>query len=165
MYASFANWSPAIGGKPTLWAISKDGGAPVQLTDIPTSLPQVSPDGKLIASAYYPGEDPRFSENKIAVFPLAGGKPTKIFNRQSGASDPVYWSPDGTALDYVATAQGVGNIWRQPLSGGPAIELTHFNADELFDFAWSSDAHRLLMARGKHVSDVVLISYSPSGAE
>ncbi len=165
VYASFANWSPSIGGKPSLWAVSIDGGKPVQLTEFPTSLPQVSPNGKLVASAYFPGGDPRFSQNKIAVFAWSGGKPINIFNRQPGATDAVYWSPDGTALDYVATAQGVGNIWRQPLSGSSAIELTHFNAEELFDFAWSPDARRLLMARGKHVSDVVLINDSSAASE
>jgi Tol biopolymer transport system component/DNA-binding winged helix-turn-helix (wHTH) protein len=160
IYASFANWSPAIGGKPTLWSVSIEGGKPRQLTGLATSLPQVSPDGKLIACAYFPGEDPRFSQNGMAVFPFTGGQPLRVFKRLSFASDPVDWAPDGRGLDYVVTEQGIGNIWRQPLSGGAPIQLTHFNAENLFDFAWSLDGRQLATARGKSISDVVLIKGS-----
>src|SRR5271169_2877722 len=36
------------------------------------------------------------------------------------------WSPDGRAIDYSLTRGGVSDIWRQPLSGGPPKQLTHF---------------------------------------
>lgn len=160
VYASFANWTPAIGGKPTLWRVPINGGAPVQLTTFPTSLPQVSPDGKWIACIYFSGEDPRFSQAKIAVFPFSGGEPVKIFNRPPSSEGAVYWAPDGAALDYIVTNRGVGNIWRQPLNGNAAAPVTHFNSGDLFDFAWSSDGRRLAFARGRTGNDVVLINSS-----
>jgi eukaryotic-like serine/threonine-protein kinase len=160
VFASFANWSPAIGGKPTLWVVSIDGGKARQLTDIATSFPQVSPDGKQIACAYFPGEDPRFSENKIAVFDFKGGRPVKVFDRPSTSGEAVYWAPDGKALDYIETVGGVGNIRRQMLTGGAPIQLTRFRENRLFDFAWSPGGTQLAIARGRTISDVVLMKDS-----
>jgi Tol biopolymer transport system component len=160
IYASFANWSPSIGGKPTLWSVSINGGKPTELTTVATSLPQISPDGQLLAAAYFPDNDPRFSRNEIAVFHGNGGAPLKIFGRASGSSYVVRWAPGGKGLDYLVNSGEVGNIWRQSLAGGPPLQLTNFSSDQLFDFAWSGDGEHLAMARGKSVSAVVLIKDS-----
>ena len=158
VYGSFVKWSPAIGGKPTLWSVPIDGGQATQLTTVATSLPQFSPDGTRIAAAYFPSTDPRFSRNEIAIFGRNGGAPLRIFERASAlGDDQVYWAPDGKNLDYAVKKAGVGNIWRQPLEGGAPFQLTHFSSGELFDFGWSPDGQRLAMARGKSLSDVVLI--------
>jgi Tol biopolymer transport system component len=157
VYASFPDWSPVIGGEPTLWRVSIDGGEPVQLTKQPASLPRVSPDGKLIACLYYSRADPRFSSFKIAAIPFDRGQPTKLFDMGPSVEDYVSWEPDGKALDYVETVDGVGNLWRQPLSGGPPEQLTTFESDRLFEFAWSRKK-QVVFARGDVSSDIVLIS-------
>ncbi len=156
VYASFANWSPSIGGKPSLWAVPLEGGRAHQLTAMATSFPQVSPDGHYLAAAYFPGDDPRFSRSPIALFPSEGGQPLKVFERSSAASDSFRWAPEGLGLDYVVTASGVSNIWRQPLDGAAPVQWTHFRADKIFDFAWSPDGAQLALARGRATSDVVL---------
>lgn len=160
IYASFVNWSPSIGGKPTLWRVPIGGGEPKQLSDIAASLPQVSPDGQFIAAAYFPGDDPRYSPNWIAVLHAGGGKPVKLFARPPEATDFLHWAPGGAALDYVVTHNNTSNLWRQPLDGGAPAQITQYNADELFDFAWSRDGRQLALARGKTMSDVVLIAGS-----
>jgi Tol biopolymer transport system component len=68
------------------------------------------------------------------------------------------WSPDGKSFQYVLTRGGVSNLWDQPLSGGPARQLTHFKAATILDFAWSHDGKQLVLARGNRNSNVVLIS-------
>ena len=68
------------------------------------------------------------------------------------------WSPDGKALQYVLTRDGVGNLWEQPLTGGPPRQLTHFKTDLILDYAWSFDRKQLAMSRGNFNSNVVLIS-------
>jgi Tol biopolymer transport system component len=62
-------------GKTTLWKTSIDGGEAKQLTDKITEDPAISPDGKLIACFYYPGQ-----KIKIAVIPFEGGEPVYEFD-------------------------------------------------------------------------------------
>jgi Tol biopolymer transport system component len=157
VYASFVNWSPSIGGEPTLWSVPLRGGRPKQLTTISTSLPRYSPDGKWIAATYFPGIDPRFSEKQIVVFHADGGRPVKIFAGLPMSDSVVRWAPDSGALDFVVTKDGVGNIWRQPINGGTRVQITHFASELLFDFAWSSNGEQLATARGKSLSDVILV--------
>jgi Tol biopolymer transport system component len=68
------------------------------------------------------------------------------------------WSPDSKSFDYVLTRDGVGNLWEQPLHGGPAHQITHFKANLILDFAWSQDGKQLALSRGNRNSNVVLIS-------
>jgi Tol biopolymer transport system component len=68
----------------------------------------------------------------------------------------VQWAPDGKSLIYYKSRDGVGNVWRQPLSGSPSTQLTNFAAEEIFDLAVSRDGH-LAISRGRSLSDVVLI--------
>ncbi len=157
LYASFLNWSPSIGGKPTLWSVSINGGQPKQLSTISTSMPHYSPDGKWIAAAYFPGIDPRFSEEQMVVFQSNGGQPVRTFAGLPTPSNTVRWAPNSAALDFVVTKDGVGNIWRQPINGGKRVQLTHFTSELLFDFAWSSGGKQLATARGKSLSDIILI--------
>ena len=64
----------------------------------------------------------------------------------------------GEAVDYVLTRNGVSNIWRQKLSGGPPKQVTNFESGQIFDFDWSRDGRQLAVTRGSESSDVVLIS-------
>lgn len=101
-----------------------DGGQPVQVTKEITSLATISPDGSLIAVAYFLLDKPQ-SPAKIAVYRFEGGDPVRIFDRPSGSDDKVAWSSDGKNLEYIVTRGGASNIWRQPLAGGPPFPVTH----------------------------------------
>jgi len=157
IYTSFTDWSPVIGGKPTLWRAPMSGGEPIQLTQEPSSLAQISPDGKLIACAYFTGQDPRFSRAKIAILPFEGGPPVKLLDTLPDADSQVHWTADGKSLCFSRTIGGIGNIWQQPLNGGPPMQMTNFKVEEIFKFAWSADGRQLALARGRATSDVVLI--------
>jgi Tol biopolymer transport system component len=156
LYASFANWSPGIGGKPTLWKVPIDGGEAVELSRQPASFPRMSPDGKLLGCIHFPGKDPRFSADLIAVLKSDGTRAFTIFQASPSDGTPLSWSPDGKALDYVVNANGLGNIWRQPVSGGPATQVTHFDRDSIFNFSWSQNGS-LACARGTTTRTAVLI--------
>ena len=133
------------------------GGEPIQLTQEPSSLAQISPDGKLIACAYFTGQDPRFSRAKIAILPFEGGPPVKLLDTLPDADSQVHWTADGKSLCFSRTIGGIGNIWQQPLNGGPPMQMTNFKVEEIFKFAWSADGRQLALARGRATSDVVLI--------
>ena len=141
---------------PTLWKVSIEGGEPVLLHDEFTFGNGISPDGKLIACGYY-GQKSN-GHSKIAILPVSGGPPLKLFDIPPGISpyDLIQWTPDGRAL--ICGGASTTKIWIQPLDGGPPKELIDFQADSVWRFAWSPQGNTLAVARGSVVGDVVLIS-------
>jgi Tol biopolymer transport system component len=153
-WVAFLAANPA--GGITAWRIPIDGGSATKLADnIDRSRVAISPDGKMVALHLW-GKTPS-SPSVLAAVPAAGGDPLYHFDAPPGLSG-LAWSPDGKALEYALTREGVGNLWEQPLSGGPAKQLTHFKSDLILDFAWSLDGKQLVLARGNPNSNVVLIS-------
>jgi Tol biopolymer transport system component len=151
------------GGKDVLMRVPGEGGAASQLTEYSAHWPSVSPDGKWIACFYVPGQN---QPTSLAMVPFGGGKPAKVFplaatattdtNTNAKANSPVHWTPDGRAISFINTVNGVGNIWEQPVEGGPPRAVTHFTSDKIFYFDWSQDG-RLALSRGTEPTDAVLI--------
>jgi len=144
----------------TIWKVSIDGGEPVRLTDKWTSNPTVSPDGSLVACWYRDNDQQPNPPTKIAIIPFAGGDPVKVLDlpQQSFTSDAgLRWTPDGRALTYIDTINGVANIWSLPLDGGRPKQLTDFKTDQIFWFDFSRDGKQLALSRGTQRSDVILI--------
>jgi Tol biopolymer transport system component len=142
--------------KQMLWKVPVDGGDPVQLTNYYTAGPFVSPDGKLIACGYV-NEAEKPARWRVAIISSDGGPPIKTFDLKYGQLR-VQWAPDGRALFYNNTRDGVTNIWSQPVDGGPPKQVTDFKSDEIFRFSWSRDGKQLALARGDVISDVVMIT-------
>jgi TolB protein len=141
-------------GKMAVWKTSIDGGEPQQLTDRVTEEPAISPDGKLIACFYYPGQS-----IKILIIPFDGGEPLYQFDVQEGSRDKApIWTADGRAITYVVNRSGVSNIWSQSLTGGPPKQLTDFKSDRIFAYDYSRDGKQLVLSRGTVSNDVVLIT-------
>jgi len=147
-------YTSSSGGESALWKVSIDGGEPAQLSPAVAARPVVSPDGKWIACFYQNEKDAVF---KVAIFPFTGGPPTVIEEMAQPDWYILHWSPDGRALTYVVTRQGVSNIWSKPIHGGPARQLTNFTTDRIFRFAWSRDGKFLACERGMIINDAVLI--------
>ena len=144
-------------GPSTVWKVSIDGGEPVPLTDKWTSNPTVSPDGNMVACFYREDQD---APVKVAIIPFAAGDPIKVLDlpRPSFTSDAgLRWTPDGRALTYIDTINGVSNIWSLPLDGGKPVQLTDFKTDQIFWFDFSRDGKQLALSRGTQTSDVILI--------
>ena len=155
-YASFADWSPGIGGEPTLWRVSIDGGEPTQISRQPSSIPTISPDGKQIGCIHFPGKDPRFSSALLAVTKADGTGGFTILQQAPSAGTTLGWSPDGRAIDFVMSAKGVQNLWRQSLNGGPPVQITHFDRNDLIHFSRSGEG-RLLCTRANATRTAVMI--------
>jgi eukaryotic-like serine/threonine-protein kinase len=140
--------------QPTIWRVSIEGGVPAQITTTPSHSPVFSPDGKLIAYGYF-GEK---SQPRITVIPSEGGQPIKTFDLPR-AYRTLRWTPDGRALAYLISLRNdVGNIWAQPIEGGPPRQLTDFTTDGLWNNAWSFDGKQLAFARGEQTRDVVQLT-------
>jgi serine/threonine protein kinase/Tol biopolymer transport system component len=141
--------------KCTVWTLSIDGGTPVQLTDKASQNPAISPDGKYIACSYLDQPNGTF---KLAILPREGGQPVKTFTYTSSDTTNKQWSPDGRAIIYGITRNGVTNLWAQPIDGSPPRQLTNFASDRIFSFQISRDGKQVALDRGTTASDVVLIS-------
>jgi Tol biopolymer transport system component/DNA-binding winged helix-turn-helix (wHTH) protein len=141
---------------PALWKIPAGGGEPTRLTNKLAVWPSVSPDGRFVA-CWHTDEQKR--SVALGVIPIEGGEPVKLFEVSLTANTwaEIRWTPDGRGLAYIDAPDGVGNIWLQPLSGGPPKRLTDFKSDRIFRFDWSRDGHQLVCSRGAETNDVVLI--------
>jgi DNA-binding winged helix-turn-helix (wHTH) protein/Tol biopolymer transport system component len=131
--------------------ISIDGGESVALTDKETSWSCVSPDGKFIAALY------RTDKRHIAILPIAGGQPLKLFDLPKSATTfgGIHWMPDGKAIVYYDTNYG---YWKQPIEGGEASRIENLPKERLYNFAWSNDGKQFAFVRGQEIRDVVLWS-------
>jgi Tol biopolymer transport system component len=141
----------------SLWKVPIDGGEPVQLTSRGFGLPAISPDGKWIAAQQSIQIDNPIG-TRIAIIPIEGGEPIKVFDVSQEVPSQIRWSPDGSAVTYLSRRDGVVNVWSQPFKGGPSRQLTDFKSDDIFSFDWSRDGRQLLLARGTWSRDVILIS-------
>ncbi len=148
-------------GKPTIWRVSITGGAPQQMIHDYSASPTVSPDGKSFACFYRNAETNH--QTKLALFPIDGGQPTRIFDAVMTAEitrrlPPLRWTVDAHGLTYIVTTGGSSNFWLQPVSGEPAKQLTSFKTDQIFAFDWSRNGKQVIFSRGAVISDVVLIT-------
>jgi Tol biopolymer transport system component/DNA-binding winged helix-turn-helix (wHTH) protein len=149
-------------GVPTLWRMPAGGGAAERLTTFYSWKPVVSPDGRWLACYFL--ESPSASA-KIALLPfstepvaVAAERPARILGELPARDRPLMqWMPDSQALVYSVTRAGVANLWRQPLDGSPARQITNFTEDRILSFAWSRDG-RIVYERGRLMSDTVLLS-------
>ena len=118
-------------------------------------LPSISPDGKLVACDYLDEQHPD-SPAKIAIVSAERGEIIRVFDSPPNAY-AYDWTADGSAVMYIRT-RGISNIYSQRLYGSPPKQVTDFNSDQIFQFAWSPDGNNLLCARSVETSDVVLLS-------
>jgi Tol biopolymer transport system component/serine/threonine protein kinase len=145
-------------GRLNLWKVPVDGSSPLQLTETFANAPAVSCDGKLIAYLYY--DEQAEKKTKVAIIPSEGGAPVKILD-YTPAPPPnqgLQWTPDDSSLIYQDGRQGGANLWRLPLNGGPARQLTDFKSEQIWNFYFTRDGRQLVCARGTTTSDVVMIS-------
>jgi TolB protein len=138
----------------TVWKVTIDGGKAVPLISTPADGPDISPDGNLIACWY---KQEATSPWKIAVIPLAGGPPVKIFDVLRTSIFGVRWTSDGQSITYINTRDAVSNIWSQPVSGGRPKQLTQFTSEQIEGFDWSREGN-LICSRGYTARDAVLIT-------
>jgi eukaryotic-like serine/threonine-protein kinase len=119
------------------------------------AYPRISPDGSTVLFQREP--DSKDPYRWLGLVPIAGGEVKYItMPIATGDAEAVRWSPNGQALLFSWRQSGVGNIWSVPLARGHPMQLTHFDADYIFDFDVAGDG-RLAISRGKRVQDIVLI--------
>ena len=140
-------------GRSTLWRMTIDGQDAKQLTENPSSWPQVSPDGKHIAHT----EPADNAGVRLVVIPFEGGPPIKSFSVPKGSLTGrrcLRWTPDGKAIIYKDDLQG---LWRQELDKEKPELVKGFEELALRQLAWSFDGRSLAYSTGQATQETVLI--------
>src|SRR5207245_2073228 len=97
--------------------------------------------------------EPEKPTSGIAIMPFEGGPVIKRFEISN-----AHWGADARTIQYVSTHNGIDNIWEQPVAGGPARQVTHFDTGQIFSWRFSPDRKHLAVSRGRITQDVILIS-------
>jgi eukaryotic-like serine/threonine-protein kinase len=143
-------------GQMSLWRVPIEGGQPVNINPNLSESPDISPDGKWIVCKYAENATDAW---RIGVLNTFNGKLASTYPNIP-TDNPVFWSAQGDSLIYVATRNGASNLWEQPIHGGPARQLTHFEEERIFAFALSPDRTSIAFIRGNNLVDAVLLQGS-----
>src|SRR5687768_4328650 len=104
--------------EPGLWAIQPDGSGETQLAKLPvTSIPQPSPDGKMVAW---------LSNNDLYVVGVDAGEPRKLYSGPVADRQRIGWTPDSVSIGFITfdeTVMGGEKSWHVPAAGGPPTEI------------------------------------------
>jgi len=139
-----------------LWRLPIDGGVPVQVTHSGSAVEaSFSPDGKWLI---YSTE--RNGKWTLALMPFEGSEPVRYLDLPDGAANPhdVQWMAGGQSISFIRSLDGVGNIWRMPIDGGPVTKITSFTSDRIQEHAWSHDGRKLAVLRGAWTADLALLT-------
>lgn len=134
-----------------LWKMTINGDSVRSVTPKHISYYSLSPDGRSIAYYFFDQEQ----RQKIGIMSLVTGAVEYETEYQNNA---VVWTPDGKNFAFVRTQNGVANIWTAPVRGGKEQRLTAFTSGLIFDFDWTPDGKKLVVARGESSSDIVLLT-------
>jgi Tol biopolymer transport system component len=135
----------------SVWRVPLQGGASTEVTE-KYRMPSYSPNGQFIATRY----DLSSGTRDVAIFSREGGEPLRKLPIPIIEWQRVQWLNDHT-LSYVKSVDGKSNIWSYDLNTGATIQLTNFNRDQIFAYAWSPDYKKLACQLGSGVANVVVI--------
>jgi dipeptidyl aminopeptidase/acylaminoacyl peptidase len=93
------------------------------------SDPRVSPDGKLVAFAVR-STDLAANKGRQAIHLAAvDGSWERRLTSSSGNDTQPRWAPDGAYLYFLSTRSGSSQVWRLPMAGGEAEQVTNLPLD------------------------------------
>lgn len=144
-------------GSTRQFKIASTGGEPIQVSDLEASAGSISPRGDRMLLRYF---DKKASQWKLGIISTQDGKLVQSIDRPISTYLPFsHYVPDWlgeNAVFFPVTHNGVGNLWKAPLDGGPPLQLTHFTSDLIWNEAIADDGS-IILARGKLESDAILI--------
>ena len=141
------------GSETSVWKVRLQGGEPVKIAE-KYRMPVFSPDNQVVACRYNEVSE----ADDVAVFPAHGGQALRYVKVPKQEAQVVRWLPDGRHWTYVKDTNGYSNIWSFDLNSGTEKQLTNFNSDQIYAYAWSPDYKQVACQRGTKTSDVTIIS-------
>jgi Tol biopolymer transport system component len=159
-------------GVPRLMRVPIDGGTPEMVpgSDIPNrfaidNIAFITPDNKSIGFAV-DMIDPRTNDAvaRLAIVSLENPSlPPKMIDLDlrlgsSNNSNPgVQMVPNTNAVSYLIRENGSSNVWLHPLDGSAGRQITHFQSEQINNYAWSPDGKSIALIRRHDTADVVLL--------
>jgi TolB protein len=115
-------------GSKEIWSMDYDGSNQRQLTSYKstTSMPGVSPDGKLVAFTTYAKGNPQ-----IMIHSVETGKQLVFYNPVSSVVETPEFTPDGQHLLFGAAIDGWVQLCIANVNGGDMRRLSHVRAIEV----------------------------------
>jgi eukaryotic-like serine/threonine-protein kinase len=141
-----------VKSKSSVWKVPLEGGEPIKVGER-YRMPIFSPDNQTIACRY----DLVSGSDDGAIFSAQGGRPLQHFPIPNQDWQQLRWLAP-RRLSYVVNNDGYSNIWSYDLDTGATQQLTNFNSDQIYAYAWSPDYKRIACQRGTRSSDVTIIS-------
>jgi Tol biopolymer transport system component len=141
-------------GTARLWRAAVADGKPEPVTapDLSAHFGSYTADGRRIVCVARDAEDGRY---KLTLIDAENGAVIRRYDNEFRFTYRL--NRERTSIDYVASRDGIDNIWSQPLDGGPPAQLTHFTGGQLIGFGWSARGDSLAVSRYKDISDAVLL--------
>jgi len=125
-----------------------DAGRTFTPTDLNTlarvSDPQVSPNGRYVV---YVQRETDFEANRgrndlwLVDLEAPAAKPRRLTQHSATDTNPR-WAPDGASIYFISSRGGSMQIWRLPMLGGEAVQITDYPLD-VGSFRFSPDGERL----------------------
>ncbi|HEU4508588.1 MAG TPA: protein kinase [Pyrinomonadaceae bacterium] len=134
------------------WKVPLEGGEPVMIGER-YRMPVFSPDSKFIAARY----DLDGGSTGVAILNAEGGRRLREFSVPMQDWQRVYWLSDHE-FSYIKNVNGYSNIWSYDLRTGESKQLTDFNSDLIYAYAWSPDYKQLACQRGPMNNNVTIVS-------
>lgn len=129
-----------------IWTLPAEGGAARQITDGASwdTRPAWSPDGRFLAYAARTRQGADILVRNMAT----GG--VRFLHHVPGSVGHMQFHPDGSQLFFVDDrSQYEAHVWRIPLAGGEAEQITHTRNWHEWSFALSPDGSRMLLETGR----------------
>jgi imidazolonepropionase-like amidohydrolase len=130
-----------------IWTLPIDGGTASQVTfgigwD---TRPAWSPDGRFLAYAH------RSAEGADLVIRTMATGGTRFLHHVSAAIGQIAFSPDGQWVYFINDrSQYDAHLWRIPVAGGDAEQLTHTQNWHEWSFALSPQGDQILLESGRY---------------
>jgi len=136
----------------SVWKIPLEGGEPIKVGD-KYRMPVFSPDDQFIACRY----DLVSGSHDGVIFSAQDGQLLRHFPIPNQEWQQIQWFASSRQLSYVEDKDGYSNIWSYDLDTGTSKQLTNFNSDQIYAYAWSPDYKQVACQRGMRASDVKII--------
>lgn len=135
----------------SVWRVALEGGNATKVAD-GYRMPAYSPDNQFIATRY----DLESGTSDVTILHAGSGELWKKIPVPNLDWQRVQWPAQNT-LTYVEKVNGYPNIVSYDIVSGEKKQLTNFNRNQIFSYAWSPDYKLLVSQLGTKTSNVVKI--------